>query len=99
MEEKTVTFTHLGNQVTVSIHTERYSFGGGLAVQLIRRDEEYATVSVNAGSRLADDEFVFKTYSENEGILEGLLAAGVVEKAGQFVQCGFAGPQPVCRLT
>ena len=98
MEEKTVTFTHLGNQVTVSIHTERYSFGGGLAVQLIGRCEEYATVSVNAGSRLADDEFVFKTYSENEGLLEGLLAAGVVETTERFVELGFAGPQPICRL-
>ena len=38
--------------------------------------EHFATVSVNVeGVALADDEFVFKTYSENEGLLEAMLAA------------------------
>ena len=100
MDDRTVTLTHFGRTFAVSIQTGRYPYGGGLFVQLIDEgsSEDYATVSVNAGSRLADDEFVFKTYSENEGILEELLVAGVVETTGRFVECGFAGQQPICRL-
>src|SRR4051794_36853865 len=78
----TVTLSHLGRLVTVSIQIDRYAHGGGLAVQLIDASDgmDYATVSVNVrGVTLADDEFVFKTYSENEGLLEGMLAALVVD--------------------
>jgi hypothetical protein len=91
---RTVTLTHFGRQVTVSVHAERYHHGGGLAVQLMEDGEDYATLSVNvAGVPLKDDEFVAKTYSENEGLLEGLLAAGVVERTGRWAEIG-----PICRL-
>ena|ERR1043165_5979099 len=97
---KIVTITHFGKSVTVSVHIERYWHGNGIFVQLVDevRGEDYATVSVNARASLAADEFAFKTYSENEGLLEALLAAGVVETTGRFVELGFAGPQPICRL-
>ena len=103
MDEKlqTVTIIHAGRPVTVSVHTDRYMYGGRLVVQLVDEadGQDYATVSVNGGMvSLADDEFVFKTYSENEGLLEGLVAAGVVETTERFVELGFAGPQPICRL-
>jgi hypothetical protein len=45
------------------------------------------------GLPLKDDEFVFKTYSENEGLLEELLAADAI---GLTEQCTDFGP--VCRL-
>lgn len=85
----------------LSVKTDRYRHGGGLVVEVI--DEEdgmpYATVSVNLGiSSLADDEFVFKTYSENEGLLEAMLAAGIVERTERTVEVGMAGAQPICRL-
>ncbi len=95
-EHRTETISHAGNRLTVSIHTGRYEHGDGLAVQLIDEADglPYATVSVNVeGLTLKDDEFVFKTYSENEGLLEELRAAGVVEFAGQLTDFG-----PVCRL-
>ena len=63
---------------TVVVLKERY-VQRRLAVELFDESswESFATVSVNVpGIRLADDEFVFKTYSENEGLLEQMLAAG-----------------------
>ena len=56
--------------------------------------EPWATVSVNVdGVSLPSDEFVFKTYSENEGLLEAMLAAGFVELTRKS-----AGVGPICRL-
>src|SRR5436190_9246155 len=80
----------------VVVLTERYMHGGRLAVQLVEQatGEFVATVSVNVPDvRLADDEFVFKTYSENEGIIEQLLAAGFVQMTGRDADIG-----PICRL-
>ena len=84
----------------LSVHAESYVHGG-LAVQLIDESDgmDYATVSLNLGGmRLADDEFVFKTYSENEGLLEAMVQVGIVETTGRVVEVGMAGPQPICRL-
>jgi hypothetical protein len=95
-QPRVVTITHFGRTVTVSIQTDQYTHGGGLAVRLIDEadGEDYATVSVNVeGVTLEDDEFVAKTYTENEGLLEELLAAGVVELTGRSCDVG-----PVCRL-
>ena len=87
--------------VTLSVLTERYAHGGGLVVELIDVSDgmSYATASVNvAGVQLADDEFVFKTYSENEYLLDAMLEYGLVELTGRHAEAGFAGPQPICRL-
>ena len=100
-EPQAVKINHLGKPITVSIQTDRYQHGGGLAVQLIDEKDggDYATVSVNVQTAsLKEDEFVFKTYSENEGLLEALLAAKVVAVTGRTVEVGMAGPQPICRL-
>jgi hypothetical protein len=92
----TVDLMHAGKPRKVSVQTDRYTHGGGLAVQLI--DEEdglpYATVSVNVnGVPLEDGEFVFKTYSENEGLIEEMIRSGIVETTGRFAEIG-----PICRL-
>jgi hypothetical protein len=90
---------HYGEK-TLAIREQQYE-RGGLAVQLIDAEDgaPYARVSIYvAGVRLALDEFVFKTYSENAGLLEGMKAAGVVEETGRFAEAGHAEPQPVCRL-
>lgn len=101
MDEQILWINHMGRQVAVTIRLERYQ-GGGLAVQLMDPTEEgmdYATVSINLGVPLQDDEFVFKTYSENEGLLEALVDARVVEMTGRFAEVGgFVGRQPICRL-
>lgn len=102
-QHQSVTINHVGRSRTLTIRTDRYRHGGGLAVELIDESDtefdSYADVSINFGfAGLADDEFVFKTYSENEGLLEAMLGAGVIEKIGREVQVGMAGPQPICRL-
>jgi hypothetical protein len=79
----------------------RYS-GGNTAVRIVGAadpSDSYATVSVNVpGESLPAGEFVFKTYSENEGLLEQLLATGVIEQTRHSVRVGFAGLMPVCLL-
>ena len=83
----------------LSVETDLYTCGGGRAVDVIEETgEPYARVSINCGVRLADDEFVFKTYSENDGLLEAMLAAKIIETTGRSVGVGLAGPQPICRL-
>lgn len=92
----TVPITHWGRSFTVSIWTGRYAHGGALVVELFDEDDQepYATLSVNvAGAELQDNEFICKTYSENAGLLEHLLAAGVVEHTGRSSSIG-----PICRL-
>jgi len=89
-----------GEPRSVFVSTDAYAHGG-LAVQLmdVLDGEPYTTVSVCVrGVRLADDEFIFKTYSENEGLLESMLKTGIVEETGRSVELEFGEPQPICRL-
>jgi len=37
-----------------------------------------------------ENETAIKIFSENEGILEALTDAGIIEETGKFAQCGFA---------
>lgn len=85
---------------TLSVHIETGSYPNGkLAVQLSDDEGNSFMLSTNIwGVALASDEFVFKTYTENEGLLEQVVAHGDVELTGRFVPAGFAGPQPICRL-
>ena len=83
----------------VEIHTDRYQ-NGRLAVQLVSQGEDYATVSVNLPmEQVCRDEFVFKTYSENEGLYEELLRSGAIEWTGRTADTRTLGPLPICRLT
>ena len=47
---------------------------------------------------LRSDEVILKNYSENEGCVEALIEAGIVEKAHRWVMSGYM-QLPVCRLT
>jgi hypothetical protein len=92
----TVLFTIGGLTHRLRVVPDRYAIGAGLAVQLFEEDDEcpFAVASINVeGVALAEDEFVCKTYSENEGLLEAMLLSGVVECTGRSVDQG-----PVCRL-
>ena len=40
----------------------------------------YMTASVAHDINIKDDEVIIKNYSENEGILEALIDAGIIEK-------------------
>jgi len=66
--------------------------------QDIFEGEPVATCTVNLPQYpLAKDEVLIKDYSENEGMLQTLLDAGVVELAGRTVKTGFV-VLPVCIL-
>ena len=72
-----------------SIHVGRYPVGGALFVELYTADDEMpeplAMLSCNlapSGVTLADDEFCVKSWSENEPLIEPLLATGLLEDTG-----------------
>lgn len=84
------------HKVTLRVEIDQYQHGGSLAVQLftVVDHEPWTTVSINLRDvSLPSDEFVFKTYSENEGLLEAMLAARFVELTGKSIDIG-----PICRL-
>lgn len=55
-----------------------------------------ATVNIPMAN-LEADEVVIKDYSENEGVLEALVKAGVVKDTGKIIATGFV-TCPVCKL-
>lgn len=81
-----------------TIEERRYG-NGRLALELVdSKGEPVAVATVNVpGSPLADDEVFIKDYSENEGMLDSLVAAGIVERTGKSVQSGFISI-PVAKL-
>lgn len=98
--ENTFTLRRFGEQ-NLRFAVGQYQNSSNTAVQIISADggEEYAMISVNVpGVLLREGDFVFKGYSENEGLLPELLAASLVEVTGGMVQVGMAGTQLICRL-
>jgi hypothetical protein len=97
-------FTHFGQKFRGKIDFAQYDNNGNRAVQLSSFNEEYqgwepfATLSVNTDETLPENEFVAKTYSENEGLVEQFIEMGLFEDTGKTVICGYAGPQPVLRI-
>ena len=81
-----------------SIHVGRYPKGGAIYVQLYTADgdeppEPLATLSCNLvpyGAVLLDDEFSVKSWSENEPLIEPLLATGLFEDTGRRTPTGYA---------
>lgn len=67
----------------------RYS-DGGIALLLVDVDgAPYAKASVQlhgvAGVTVESDEMIVKSYSENAGMLEALVSAGLVEDTGKRI--------------
>lgn len=100
-------FTHDDTEYVGMLEARhKYNNNGNTAVELYARPrhsgepfDQYRTLSVNTDRKLAANEFVFKTYSENAGLYEECLRLGLIEPTGRAVGCGFAGPQPVVTLT
>lgn len=86
---------------TVTIATDHYRNGGGLAVELLCKDgESLTTLSANfPESRLLPaDCFYAKTYSENEQIAPVALASGWFEQVAAIgLRSGFC-EFPIWRL-
>ena len=89
-------FSHYGQKYEGSLEFLRYQ-NGNLAVQLnLDNGEPYATLSVNVeGIKLADNEFVAKTYSENEGLVEQFIEKGHFIPVSRDAQVGLARTLPI----
>jgi hypothetical protein len=74
---------------------------GKTAIRLIDSsdDEEYTVATVNVPfADLPPGHVAIKSYSENEGVLEALIEAGVVKDTGVKLPSGFIS-LPVVALT
>ena len=81
----------------VTLCTARYVLGP-LAVELWHEGEPYTVLSICLPElTLADDEFAFKTYSENQSLYQQLLEQNIIE----FIRFEYTGigSTPICRLT
>ena len=78
---------------------ERYTHGGGLAIQLVDPGDEcpVATATVNPTTRVPEGHVAVKDWSENEGILAALVAARIVRDTGMRISCGYTSAA-LCRL-
>jgi hypothetical protein len=84
----------------VCLVRKRQYDNGRLALQLIDAEDgsPIATATVNLPDvPLGKNQVLIKNWSENEGVLEALVAAGVVTPTGQTVRSGFV-EVPVCEL-
>lgn len=88
-----------------NIQVERYN-NDRIALQLISaveneeiaQGEPIAMATVNIPTvPLADDEVIIKNYSENEGIEQVLIDAGIIEPTGKIVAGGFV-QMNICKL-
>jgi hypothetical protein len=71
---------------------------GRKALQLVdaKTAEPIATATVNVPDAiLEDNEILIKDYSENTGMLNALVEAGIVTDTGKRIQSGFVNI-PVC---
>ena len=70
-----------------------YADGERPLLRLIDADDmaSVARATVNLpGAKLAEDELLVKDYAENEGALQALIDAGLVEPTGRGISTGFA---------
>ena len=73
---------------------------GRPAIQLIDVTDggPYTTATINLPEvRLGKDEVIIKDYSENAGVLEGLVNSGIVQLTGRSVESGYI-TAPICKL-
>lgn len=89
-DKKFTAFEFQGMMLRVEYST--YCNGNGLAVVLIdtAEDETYAVLSINVPEvHLFKNQFIAKTYSENEPVAAHVLALGLFKDTGRRVQTGY----------
>jgi hypothetical protein len=76
---------------TVSLEQDRYANNDRIALLLFAEDgEPLATATTNlSDAPLADNEVILKGWSENTGIPDALIRAGVVGPALRSIRTGF----------
>ena len=91
--------------IKANVVVETYAVGGRKAIELVAAEDQdgimkgegLLTATVNILGATEQGEVLLKDYSENEGLLECLVAEGVVEDTGRRVQSGFV-QLPVCKM-
>jgi hypothetical protein len=97
-------FQAFGETFKGELKFHEYNNNGNRAVQLMSWNDEYegwepfAVLSINTNKTLPEDQFVAKTYSENEGLVEQFIEMGYFEHTGESVAAGYAGAQPILRI-
>ncbi len=92
---KTINFKGFTCNVNVTTYQD-----GNPAILLVDSTDgsPVATASVNVPDSLLDDDMLFiKDWSENSGILQVLVEAGIVEDTGRTFPTGFCEAN-LCRL-
>ena len=88
-----------GETYQLSLQFAKYA-NGQTAIKLWDMSDGFpfatATVCVE-DDLLKEDEVAIKDYSENEGLLDALIEAEVVEPPHAFIQSGFV-KIPICKL-
>lgn len=83
----------------VEVHETKYQADKSTALVLIAPDDGQsygiATVCVSP-EPVKDDEIVIKNWSENEGYLNALIAADIVQQPHRTIRCGYCEAY-VCR--
>ena len=78
----------------------RYDVNDQICIQLFDADDRMfvATATTNVlDAELSSDEVVIKDYSENEGMYNALLDAGIINPSNRNVRTGYT-ECPVCSL-
>tara|TARA_R110000824_G_scaffold190939_2_gene372496 strand:+ start:308 stop:616 length:309 start_codon:yes stop_codon:yes gene_type:complete len=74
-----------------NVQVTRYTNGQAALVLVGREGRELiAKASTCCNIDLKEDETAIKVWTENEGMLEALVSAGVVEDTGARVECGWS---------
>lgn len=83
----------------LGVRFDRYREGDRVVITLMDEDgAEYVRATVNIPEiPLPDDLVLIKDYSENAGVLDALVEAGIVRPTGVRVGSGFV-EVPVCQL-
>ncbi len=84
------------------VRVGRYPAGGAIAVQLVGVGTAeplgvFSTNLVPYGARVGDTEFCAKVWSENEPLVEPMLASGLFEDTGRVEPSGYV-LAPVWRI-
>ena len=89
---KTIEFVSSYTDEVIELEVERAMYDNGQnAISLYFEGEPYmtATVAVNGVYPIEENDVVIKNYSENTGILEALVAGGIIEEPHATIGMNF----------
>lgn len=70
-----------------------------IAMQLVDSEGPVAVATINfPDEQLEEDEIIIKDYSENEGMLDSLIEAGIVSEPLRYTSSGYVNCIPICKL-